>query len=136
MATVITGLMTFIGRHTYYIISAMSYAYVIREFDDGDSRLEVSDYGGQVLSWAPAGRPSVIWRPGALMLGSGVPIRGGVPDTPMAAHWGWPLSMGLRVDVSGGAKRGLYPGQRFVMFSNCPLRRPGPADSHCGLSLR
>lgn len=114
MATVITGLMTFIGRHTYYIISAMSYAYVIREFDDGDSRLEVSDYGGQVLSWAPAGRPSVIWRPGALMLGSGVPIRGGVP---VVVPW-------FGSGYADGRALGLAPkhGSARVRFWRCEER--------------
>lgn len=53
----------------------MSDTFVIREFNGDDSRLEISDYGAQVLSWAPVGQPSVIWRPSALVLEAGVPIR-------------------------------------------------------------
>lgn len=58
--------------------------FVIREFNGDDSRLEISDYGAQVLSWAPMGQPSVIWRPSALVLEAGLPIRGGVP---VVAPW-------------------------------------------------
>lgn len=98
----------------------MSDTFVIREFNGDDSRLEISDYGAQVLSWAPVGQPSVIWRPSALVLEAGVPIRGGVP---VVTPW-------FGAGYAGGHALGLSPkhGSARLSFWHCE----GPSDSSDG----
>ncbi|RDX29689.1 D-hexose-6-phosphate mutarotase [Bifidobacterium breve] len=98
----------------------MSDTFVIREFNGDDSRLEISDYGAQVLSWAPVGQPSVIWRPSALVLEAGVPIRGGVP---VVTPW-------FGAGYASGHALGLSPkhGSARLSFWHCE----DPSDSSDG----
>lgn len=97
--------------------------FVIREFNGDDSRLEISDYGAQVLSWAPMGQPSVIWRPSALVLEAGVPIRGGVP---VVAPWfgaGYADGHALDLDPKhGSARLGFWCCEESADGSNNRMR--------------
>mgnify|MGYP004494211537 CR=1 FL=1 len=124
----------------------MSDTFVIREFNGDDSRLEISDYGAQVLSWAPVGQPSVIWRPSALVLEAGVPIRGGVPVvTPwFGAGYAGGHALGLspkhgsaRLSFSGIAR--VHPIRRMAVCgigSTCPPMRRTPVGSRCVRYMR
>lgn len=57
----------------------MSSTFTIRDIVNEDATASVSDYGAHVLSWAPAGEQTVVWRPKAIHLKEGTAIRGGVP---------------------------------------------------------
>ncbi|MCI1983620.1 MAG: D-hexose-6-phosphate mutarotase [Bifidobacteriaceae bacterium] len=52
---------------------------VLRRLASKDGSAMMSDYGAQVLSWAPRGESPVVWQPYTLHFIDGKPLQGGVP---------------------------------------------------------
>ena len=98
--------------------------FVIREFENAYSTLEISDYGAHVLSWTPQGQWPVIWRPQAISLQAGAAIRGGIP---IVAPW---FSAGYRDGKSANIspKHGTA---RISRWQYCDYRQELSHSSVC-----
>lgn len=98
--------------------------FVIREFENAHSTLAISDYGAHVLSWTPRGQRSVIWRPQAISLQSGVAIRGGIP---IVAPWfGAGYSNGISFNLS--PKHGIA---RISRWQYCGCKQDSALSRVC-----
>ena len=58
----------------------MGDGFAFRTVANGDGAATLSDYGAQVLRWAPAGQPDVVWGPSSCYARRGETLGGGVPS--------------------------------------------------------
>lgn len=101
----------------------MSSTFTIRDIVNEDATASVSDYGAHVLSWAPAGEQTVVWRPKAIHLKEGTAIRGGVP---IIFPW-------FNSGFEGGHVASKKPKHGFARNSFWHYDKEGSSDAFCAI---
>lgn len=96
----------------------MNDSIIIREILANQGTAHVDDDGAHLLDWTPRGALPVLWRPAALELRPGKPIRGGIP---IIAPW-------FGAGVRDGAPAGFKPFHSFARISRWTAADPAPGS--------